>query len=38
VPDGPQTTSGVRSYALDTDAAARLWAWSAAVTGVDAFA
>lgn len=37
VPDGPQTTSGVRSYALDPDAAARLWAWSAEVTGVDAF-
>ena len=29
VPDGPQTTSGVRGYALDPDAAARLWAWSA---------
>lgn len=38
VPDGPQTTSGVRAYALDPDAAARLWAWSAATTGVDAFA
>jgi NAD(P)-dependent dehydrogenase (short-subunit alcohol dehydrogenase family) len=37
VPDGPQTTSGVRSYALDRDDAARLWAWSAEVTGVDAF-
>ena len=37
VPDGPQTTSGVRSYALDRDAAARLWAWSAEVTGVNAF-
>src|SRR6478736_8042200 len=36
VPDGPQTTSGVRSYARDRDAAARLWAWSAEVTGVDA--
>ena len=38
VPDGPQTTFGVRSYALDRDAAARLWAWSAEVTGVNAFA
>jgi len=37
VPDGPQTTSGVRSYALDRDAAERLWAWSAEVTGVNAF-
>ncbi|MEP9363576.1 oxidoreductase [Nocardioides sp. CN2-186] len=37
VPDGPQTTCGVRDYALDPDAAARLWAWSAAQTGVDAF-
>ncbi len=38
VPDGPQTTSGVRAYALDPDAAARLWTWSADLTGVDAFA
>ncbi len=37
VPDGPQTTYGVRGYALDPDSAARLWAWSADVTGVDAF-
>jgi NAD(P)-dependent dehydrogenase (short-subunit alcohol dehydrogenase family) len=36
VPDGPQTTYGVRRYALDPDAAARLWAWSAEVTGVNA--
>jgi NAD(P)-dependent dehydrogenase (short-subunit alcohol dehydrogenase family) len=36
VPDGPQTTYGVRGYALDPDAAARLWRWSADVTGVDA--
>ena len=35
VPDGPQTAAGVRAYALDPDAAARLWAWSADVTGVD---
>jgi NAD(P)-dependent dehydrogenase (short-subunit alcohol dehydrogenase family) len=37
MPDGPQTTSGVRAYALDRDAAARLWAWSADATGVSAF-
>jgi NAD(P)-dependent dehydrogenase (short-subunit alcohol dehydrogenase family) len=37
VPDGPQRTYGVRGYALDPDAAARLWAWSADVTGVNAF-
>jgi NAD(P)-dependent dehydrogenase (short-subunit alcohol dehydrogenase family) len=36
VPDGPQTTYGVRGYALDPDAAARLWSWSADVTGVNA--
>jgi NAD(P)-dependent dehydrogenase (short-subunit alcohol dehydrogenase family) len=36
VPDGPQTTSGVRAYALDREAAARLWSWSADVTGIDA--
>jgi NAD(P)-dependent dehydrogenase (short-subunit alcohol dehydrogenase family) len=36
VPDGPQTTDGVRGYALDPQAAARLWEWSAQVTGVDA--
>ncbi|MBZ5738614.1 oxidoreductase [Nocardioides mangrovi] len=38
VPDGPQTAYGVRGYAVDPDAAARLWAWSAGVTGIDAFA
>jgi NAD(P)-dependent dehydrogenase (short-subunit alcohol dehydrogenase family) len=38
VPDGPQTISGVRRYALDPEAAARLWAWSAQTTGLDAFA
>ncbi|MFC6344052.1 SDR family NAD(P)-dependent oxidoreductase, partial [Nocardioides hankookensis] len=38
VPPGPQTTSGVKDYAVDPAAAARLWAWSAEVTGVDAFA
>ncbi len=36
VPDGPQTTSGVRAYAIDPDAAVRLWEWSAEVTGLDA--
>ncbi|QXJ25994.1 SDR family NAD(P)-dependent oxidoreductase [Actinomadura graeca] len=30
--------SGVRSYAVDPDEAARLWALSAELTGVDAFA
>ena len=34
---GPQTTYGVKDYALDPDDAARLWAWSAEQTGVDAF-
>ena len=34
---GPQTTYGVKDYALDPDEAARLWAWSAEQTGVDAF-
>lgn len=29
---------GVKAYAQDPAAAARLWAWSARVTGVDAFA
>ncbi|KQW48637.1 oxidoreductase [Nocardioides sp. Root1257] len=38
VPPGPQATSGVKDYAVDPEAAARLWAWSAEVTGVDAFA
>jgi hypothetical protein len=30
------TTSGVRAYALDPVAAARLWDWSAETTGLDA--
>jgi len=34
---GPQTTYGVKDYALDPDDAARLWAWSAEQTGLDAF-
>jgi NAD(P)-dependent dehydrogenase (short-subunit alcohol dehydrogenase family) len=38
IPPGPQTTSGVKDYAVDPAAAARLWAWSAEVTGLDAFA
>lgn len=29
---------GVAPYAVDPDEAARLWAWSAEITGVDAFA
>lgn len=36
VPPGPQTTYGVREHALDPAAAARLWAWSAEQTGLDA--
>jgi NAD(P)-dependent dehydrogenase (short-subunit alcohol dehydrogenase family) len=32
------TSNGVRDYAIDPDAAARLWAVSAERTGVDAFA
>lgn len=38
VPPGPQTTYGVKDYALDPDDAARLWTWSVQQTGVDAFA
>ncbi|MCA3862932.1 MAG: SDR family NAD(P)-dependent oxidoreductase, partial [Burkholderia sp.] len=30
--------SGVRPHAIDPEDAARLWAWSAALTGIDAFA
>ncbi len=30
-------SDGVKRYALDPDDAERLWAWSAALTGVDAF-
>ncbi|ABB06125.1 SDR family NAD(P)-dependent oxidoreductase [Burkholderia lata] len=30
--------SGVRPHAIDPEEAARLWAWSAALTGIDAFA
>jgi NAD(P)-dependent dehydrogenase (short-subunit alcohol dehydrogenase family) len=37
VPPGPQTTYGVKDYALDPDDAARLWAWSVEQTGVDGF-
>jgi len=37
VAPGPQTETGVRAHALDPEAAARLWAWSAEQTGVDAF-
>lgn len=34
----PGVRSGVAPYAVDADEAARLWAWSAEITGVDAFA
>lgn len=37
LPPGPQTTYGVRDYALDPDSAARLWEWSVGLTGVDGF-
>ncbi|CAH0145227.1 oxidoreductase [Microbacterium foliorum] len=32
------TTGGVKEWAIDTDAAERLWALSVAATGIDAFA
>lgn len=35
-PPGPQTTYGVREHALDPAAAARLWDWSAELTGLSA--
>lgn len=35
---GPEARYGVRPYATDPDEAARLWALSAELTGVDAFA
>jgi NAD(P)-dependent dehydrogenase (short-subunit alcohol dehydrogenase family) len=35
-PPGPQTTYGVRQHALDPAAAARLWDWSAELTGLSA--
>ncbi|MBO9532719.1 MAG: SDR family NAD(P)-dependent oxidoreductase [Solirubrobacteraceae bacterium] len=38
VPTDSDAPRGVRPHALDPDDAARLWAWSAEVTGVDAFA
>jgi len=39
VPDSPEArTSGVSAHAIDPEAAARLWAHSAELTGVDAFA
>ena len=37
-PDDQEFTGGVRSYAVDPEQAARLWALSAALTGVNAFA
>jgi NAD(P)-dependent dehydrogenase (short-subunit alcohol dehydrogenase family) len=39
VPDGPEArTSGVDAHAIDPQEAARLWTYSAELTGVDAFA
>ncbi len=39
VPDGPDArVSGVNAHAIDPDAAAWLWAYSARLTGVNAFA
>lgn len=37
VDDEPTSRSGVRTWAIDPDEAARLWALSAGLTGVDAF-
>ena len=36
--DDPNLLRGVRSWAIDTDEAARLWTLSSTLTGVDAFA
>ena len=36
-PDGQEFTGGVRGYAVDPEQAARLWAMSAELTGVNAF-
>jgi len=39
VPDSPAARiSGVDAHAIDPEQAARLWAYSAELTGVDAFA
>lgn len=35
--DGGSDSRGVKRYAVDPEEAERLWAWSAATTGVDAF-
>ncbi|WP_323791194.1 oxidoreductase [Nocardioides sp.] len=35
--DGGSDSRGVKRYAVDPDEAERLWAWSAELTGVDAF-
>ena len=32
-----RTSTGVKAWARDPDEAARLWEWSATLTGVDAF-
>jgi NAD(P)-dependent dehydrogenase (short-subunit alcohol dehydrogenase family) len=37
-PDDEEFTGGVRSYAVDSEQATRLWALSAELTGVNAFA
>jgi NAD(P)-dependent dehydrogenase (short-subunit alcohol dehydrogenase family) len=37
-PDDPEFIGGVRSYAVDPEQAARLWALSAELTGVNTFA
>lgn len=38
VPDTDRNSGGVRPYAIDPEQAARLWALSAELTGIDAFA
>ena len=38
VPDDDATSGDVREYAVNPDQAARLWALSAELTGIDAFA
>jgi hypothetical protein len=37
-PGGGEENAGVEAYAIDGDAAARLWTVSAELTNVDAFA
>ena len=38
LPEDEQESRGVNAWALDPEAAAKLWEVSAALTGVDAFA